>query len=260
MAGNGARSIDNVVRDCASWPDRLGDREWSVYRRVIAEAQQRAIPFAIGGGLAAMSYAGRWRDTKDIDFYVTPQHKDEMISVALGCGMRDYYEREPYDRKWIFRTYTDDIIVDVMWAMANQRAPVDLGWFHGPTITAGGLSFGLLGLEEEIWSKLYVLQRDRCDWPDVFNMLAHGPDLDWHRLITRVGPDKRLFAGLLAAFSWLCPSAAARRVPDWLWTDLVLTIPPPELDPRVTEERARLLDSRPWFGSAGETFEVTEET
>jgi hypothetical protein len=248
MAGNPARSIDDIVRDCALWPERLGEQEWSVYRRVIEIAQRRAIPFAIGGGLAAMSYAGRWRDTKDIDFYVTPPDRERMIAAAFDCGLRDYYEREPYDRKWIFRTYTDDIIVDIMWAMANQRAEVDVGWFRGPTINAGGLSFELLALEEEIWSKLYVLQRDRCDWPDVFNMLAHGPDLDWRRLVSRVGPDKRLFAGLVAAFSWLSPTVAAERIPDWVWADMALTKPAPQTDSRLIDERAHLLDSRPWFG------------
>ena len=60
--------------------------------------------------------------------------------------------------------------------------------------------------EETLWSKLYVLQRDRCDWPDILNILySVGPDLDWDRLLARVDEDAPLLAALVEVFRWVCP-------------------------------------------------------
>jgi hypothetical protein len=36
----------------------------------------------------------------------------------------------PYDRGWIHRLFRDDVIVDVIWSMANCRAAVDEDWFR----------------------------------------------------------------------------------------------------------------------------------
>lgn len=215
------------------------------------EATNRGIPFAVGGGLAAMTYSDLWRDTKDIDLYILPADREAMIGLVLDLGLRDYYERAPYDRNWIFRSYREETIVDVMWAMANQRAQVDESWFRGPFGSVDSLLFRLLAPEEEIWSKLYVLQHDRCDWPEIFALLrAQGTQLDWPHLIERLGPDRRLFASVLDAFYWLAPEEAL-RFPDWLCAEMGIQHPRLE-EQRSTADRARLLDSRPWFSQTGE--------
>lgn len=194
-----------------------------------------------------MTYAGQWRNTKDIDLYVLPRDKDEMIAIVTALGLKDYYEQQAYDRAWIYRSYTDDTIVDIMWTMANQRAQVDEAWLNGPEVQAGDERFRLLAPEEELWSKLYVMQRDRCDWPDAVNLLyGVGPQLDWRRLIARVADDRGLLAGLLAMFTWL-HSERARELPNWIWGELQLSAPVSGGGLETARERARLLDSRPWF-------------
>jgi hypothetical protein len=239
-------SIQQQIARCADWPQRFPPEQWAIYERVIAEARTRGLRFAVGGGLAAMTYAGQWRNTKDIDLYVLPQDRQAMIQLVTELGLEDLYQKEPYDRNWIYRSYKDDVIVDIMWAMANQRAQVDERWLKGPLVEAGGQRFRLLPAEEEIWSKLYVLQRDRCDWPDALNLLyGVGPRLDWRRLVTRAAEDRALLAALLSAFAWICPERA-RELPAWLWDELHIA-PPGDGNGEVTRARARLLDSRPWF-------------
>lgn len=233
-----------------SWPKRFPPEQWSIYKRVLAEARARDLPFAVGGGLAAMAYAGQWRNTKDIDLYVLPSDRDAMIRLVTDLGLEDLYDQQPYDRNWIYRSHKDDTIVDIMWAMANQRAQVDEGWLNGPEVEAGGERFRLLPAEEEIWSKLYVLQRDRCDWPDALNLLyGVGPDLDWRRLVTRIAEDRALLSGVVSIFAWLCPPRA-RELPSWIWKELEVRAPAAGCGMELVRDRARLLDSRPWFTPA----------
>jgi hypothetical protein len=230
------------------WSLLIPDRQWEIYESVIDEASRREIPFAVGGAFAMATYTGSWRNTKDLDLYILPEHRDRMIEALADLGMRDYFEKTPYDRWWIYRSYNDDAIVDVIWAMANHRQQIDELWMSGPEVNIRGRRVKALPAEAMIWDKLYIMQRDRCDWPDVLNLLyATGPDVDWAYLICRVGDDAPLLAGALTAFRWISPGRA-RELPGWIWERLGLTPPPdaplPEIDPR----RVSLLDTRPWYG------------
>lgn len=236
---------------CASWPERFTPQQWSLYKKVMEIARRRGVRFAVGGGLASTAYAGQWRNTKDIDLYIVSRDRERMLGAIEEAGLRDYYEREPYDRKWIYRSYRDDTIVDVIWAMANQRALVDDDWLDGPEVEIESEMVRLLPPEEMLWSKLYIVQRDRCDWPDALNLLyAVGPELDWAWLLKRVDKDRALLDGLLSIFGWLSPGRA-RQLPAEAWGAAGTRDPDANSDPALTAQRASLLDSRPWLGSGG---------
>jgi hypothetical protein len=194
-------------------------------------------------------YTGKGRYTKDLDLYILPEHRDWAINVVTQCGLKDYFDAKPYDRNWIYRAHDGDVIVDSIWAMANKRADVDLGWLErGPETTMFGQKFRVIPPEELIWSKIYVLQRDRCDWPDIINLInATGPSLDWNHLLRRVEHDLPLMRGLLSVFSWVSPERAA-EFPSWVWKKLDLSPAEPVADPEGRPRRPDLLDSRPWFG------------
>jgi hypothetical protein len=221
----------------------------AVYHGVIREASNRGLRFAVGGSLAMAVYAGRVRKSKDLDLYTTPAKKDGLIEALGHLGLQDYYERLPYDRSWIYRATTDDTIVDIIWAMANHRTVVDDDWLvRGPEIRFGSETLKLIPLEEMIWSKLYILQRDRCDWPDILNLLdTAGHQVDWERLLDRIGEDTSLLAGVLNVYCWL-RSDNARRLPEWLWARLAPS-PHALVTNETTQARAALLDSRPWLMS-----------
>lgn len=251
-------TIQQQVARCAAWPERFPQQQWSIYKNVIAEASQRGLHFAVGGGLAAMAYAGQWRNTKDIDLYTLPADRLEMIHVVETVGLQDYFEREPYDRNWIYRSYQDDTIVDIIWSMANQRAVVDQTWLDGPRVEVDGECFALLAPEASLWAKLYVAQRDRCDWPDALNLIyGAGPELNWTYLLQRLADDAPLLSSLLSIFRWLCPDRA-RDLPSSLWDKLHLPAPDQHSDMELTNQRARLLDSRPWFTPTLQTPRGTE--
>jgi hypothetical protein len=232
---------------CASWAQRFPPEQWTLYKHVITAAHDRKLKFAVGGGLAAATYCGQWRDTKDLDLYTPEGQREKLIELLSSLGFVDYYSQKTYDRKWIYRAWKEGTIIDVIWAMANRRASVDDHWLEGPEVEIDGRTIHLIAPEEMIWNKLYVLQHDRCDWPDVLTVLySIGSDLDWRHLVSRLGEDTSLLAGLLSIFAWLCPGHAI-SFPSWLWPELGLR-EPRSVSSLSPGQRADLLDSRAWFG------------
>ncbi|MCC6587273.1 MAG: nucleotidyltransferase [Bryobacterales bacterium] len=223
------------------WPDRVPQDQWDMYETVLRAVSDAGIDFALGGAVALGAYTGQWRNTKDIDLYIVEEDRPRIVEVFASLGLQDYYGVNAYDRRWIYRAYNGETLVDAIWAMANQRAEVDRDWLRrGRLVDARGIDLRVLPPEELIWSKLYVMQRERCDWPDILNLLdATAHFLDWDRLVRRVGDDGPLLAGVLSVYRWLCPRNA----------DLI-----PQVDgrERCPAERPRhpLLDSRPWFRGA----------
>ena len=231
------------------WSSRLPEEEWRIYRRVALEARTAGVRFAFGGAFATAVYTGELRNTKDFDFYILPEDREAMIAAISRVGLTDYYNRLPYDRSWIYRASAGDVLVDTIWAMANQRALVDSTWLsQGPTVEIKGDQLRAIPIEELIWSKLYVLQRDRTDWGDVLNLVAAQTDaIRWNHLLERLAGDAPLLTAVLSVFAWLEPKRA-RKIPAAVWDRLGL-IPPPSENERSADSAARaaLLDSRSWF-------------
>jgi hypothetical protein len=240
-----------VANSLSQWAEQIPEKEWALYEEVLKEAAQRNIPFALGGAFAVATYTGCWRNTKDLDLYVLPEHRDSLIALVTDLGMVDYYDTKGYDRWWIYRATRDGNIVDIIWAMANHRQQIDSLWMSGPEVALRGHRVKVLPAEAMLWDKLYIMQRERCDWPDVLNLLyATGAEADWDRLIQRIGDDVPLLAGVLSVFRWLAPERA-EEFPAWLWQRVGL---PPSRPARTGPEeedydkrRVSLLDRRPWF-------------
>lgn len=249
-AGEAGQAGTREVK-AAPWESQIPLEQWTVYERVLRRAEAEGIRFVLGGGLAFSHYSERWRNTKDLDLYVAPAEKDRLVAVTREAGLRDYFEVLPYDRKWIYRSHNGEgIIVDLIWQMANYRAQVDENWLtKGDVVSIHGHALRLLAAEELFWAKLYVLQRDRCDWGDLLNIVyGQGPTMDWERIVRNAGEDVRVVAAVLELFAWSCPGRA-RELPASLWKRL--RIAPPERRAEVPEkddEHIRLLDSRDWFG------------
>jgi len=232
-----------------SWADAISAGEWRIYKSAIHALRKEGLEFLVGGGFARAAFTGHWRDTKDIDFYIRPQDRARAERALTKGGFADYFQKLPYDRAWIYRSYKQKVIVDIIWAMANQRAQVDQAWFeHAPELTIRGERVFLVPPEELVWCKLFIIQRDRCDWTDVFNLVhEHGPQMNWSRLIRRVEQDVPLLEAMLTVYGWLCP-VEAKKLPASLWRHL--RVAQKAMRGRApSHDRVRLLDSRTWFGA-----------
>lgn len=230
------------------WAKTISPEQWEIYQSAIQAIRNAGIPFLLGGGFAMAGFTGRWRNTKDIDLYISKSDRERAIGALAAVGFRDYFDELPYDRKWIYRSTRSGVIVDIIWAMANQRAQVDAQWFeNAPAISIRGETLSVVPMEEFIWCKLYILQRDHCDWTDVFNVLfAAGTRMDWDRLLERLDDDWPLLKSLLTLYGWVCPRSAA-ELPESLHQKLGLE--KPQIPKRQKRNRIRLLDSRDWFAA-----------
>lgn len=231
-----------------AWSTLIPEDQWDIFRLGTSAIDEASVPYLLGGALALATYTGHWRNTKDVDVILRPDHRAAAISALQRAGFSDYHEHETYDRSWIFRGFHRGMIFDVIWEMPNHRFAVDAAWFERATsILLRNQRYAVAPVEELARMKLYVMQRERCDWVDVFNIFASAEDrIDWAWLVERLGCDVPLLHGALAVFNWLCPDRAY-QLPGWLRHQL--SLPPIATDDATQAEtrRAHLLDSRPWF-------------
>ena len=239
---------EKMVRTDARWADLIPAEQWAVFQAGRAVAERAGVPFLLGGAMALATFTGRWRNTKDIDFIVRHGRQHELIGGLLEAGFEDYFNQHPYDRSWIFRGYRDGVILDIIWALPNHRVKVDDEWFtHAWPVVLRGDSFLSIPLEEFVRVKLYVMQRERCDWVDVLNALAGSVEkVKWEHLIARMGADLPLLQAVLTVFTWMSPARAA-AIPEPVRRRFALPwVESP--DPVATEaQRVHLFDSRPWY-------------
>jgi hypothetical protein len=231
------------------WSKQIPDDQWVIYQRVLQAVRENGINFALGGAFAVATYTGTWRNTKDMDIYIQPQDREKLIEIVTNRGLQDYAVVLPYDRNWIYRSYQGEYIVDIIWAMPNANNMVDANWLSGGVkLDIRGEMVNIVAPEEMIWGKIYVLQKDRCDWVDIVNIIYNTAErLDWEHLIARLEADLPLLTGVMAVFGWLSPDRS-QLIPDWVWERLNLKKPEP-VHPslELTRQRAYRLDSRPWF-------------
>jgi hypothetical protein len=233
-----------------TWTSIIPDDQWRIYLDAIRVIRKTGSRFVLGGAFGLAGYTGRWRNTKDLDFFVLPSDKDKVIDAITKAGFEDYHPKLCYDRGWIYRATRDDVLVDIIWQTPNRRSEVDEQWFQrGRALTMRDEQLSVLPAEELLAIKLYVLQRDRCDWPDLLNLLyCTCGELDWPHVLNRLGPERPLLGGLLQVFNWVAPDKA-RLIPKDVRALFCLAAPSAD-DLREGEEyRARLLDSRPWFAA-----------
>ena len=241
------------------WTDIIPVGQWANYRSAIEALRNAGIRFLLGGGFGLAVFTHRWRNTKDIDFYILPREREAAIAALSSAGFVDYFDTLPYDLGWIYRSTRHGVIVDLIWSMANRRAEVDEEWFeYAHSLTIREETIPVAPPEELLWCKLYIMQRDHCDWTDIFNLLfAVGPQLDWDRLVRRVGEDLPLLQAALTVYQWLCPGRAA-MLPAKLRKQLHLGRHNGDV-PDCNEQHIKFLDSRGWFAAfqeEGKNLEV----
>jgi hypothetical protein len=243
------REQANEPAEVAPWTELINAEEWEVYQSAVAAVRAAGIRFMIGGAFGLAAYTGRWRNTKDLDFFVLPEDRELTIQTLLDLGFTDFYPTLAYDRGWIYRAIKSGVLVDVIWSTPNRRTEVNAQWHaNAPQIRLRSEVVSVIPPEELLWIKLYVLQRDRCDWPDVINLAyATAETLDWARVEDRIADDLPLLLGFISVFAWLCPDRI-HAIPAGLRKRA--GVKKPRRIPEGPEvERITLLDSRPWFAA-----------
>ena len=201
------------------------------YRRVMHELAARDIPFLVGGAYAFERYTGIGRHTKDFDIFVHPRDVPRALDVlaASGCDTETTFPH------WLAKASCGEDVVDLIFSSGNGVALVDDDWFrHGVAETVLDVPVRLIPPEEMIWSKAFVMERERYDGADVAHVLrACAETLDWPRLLQRFGRNWRVLFHHLVIFGFIYPGERA-RIPAAVMRELMgrldteLTRPAPD--------------------------------
>jgi hypothetical protein len=178
------------------------------YRRVMHELEGSGVPFLVGGAYAFERYTGIARHTKDFDLFVHPRDVDRALAVLSADGC----ETETPFPHWLAKAHCGDEVVDLIFSSGNGVALVDDLWFqHATEDTVFDVPVRLIPAEEMIWSKAFIMERERFDGADVAHILrARADTLDWPRLLARFGEHWRVLLQHLVAFGFIYPCERTR--------------------------------------------------
>jgi hypothetical protein len=178
------------------------------YRRVMHELDARGIPFLVGGAYAFECYTGIGRHTKDFDLFVHPRDVDRALEVLAGVGCTTDV---PFPH-WLAKAQCGDDVVDLIYSSGNGVALVDDDWFsHSLGTAVLDMPVRLIPAEEMIWSKAFIMERERYDGGDVAHILRACADtLDWPRLLGRFAANWRILLQHLIVFGFIYPGERAR--------------------------------------------------
>jgi hypothetical protein len=176
------------------------------YKRVIQALQDAHIDFLVGGAYAMFKYTGIGKDTKDLDLFIRRCDWDETTRMLAEVGIATDLTHPHWLGK-AFGGRQREFFVDLIFSGGNGIAEVDDGWFeHAPLDESLGYPVRLMPVEEMIWSKSFVMERDRFDGADVLHLILAGQDdIDWPRLLARFGEHWRVLLSHIVLFSYVYP-------------------------------------------------------
>lgn len=195
----------------------LDEETRAFYREALADTHASGVPFLLGGAYAFARYTGIDRSTKDLDIFVRPGDARRMLDALAVAG----YTTELTFSHWLGKAYRHDRFIDVIFASGNGECVVDDDWFaHAVASDFLGHEVGLVPVEEMIWSKAFVMERERFDGADVAHLLlARAESLDWARLLRRFDSHWRILFIHLMLFGYIYPGEG-HRIPASVMTEL----------------------------------------
>ena len=254
-----------VVRESAARPERerrtiprrqpgealSSPEEQEIYRHVLDVLADGGVELLVGGAYAFTRYTGIERSTKDFDVFVRSTDIGRALETLAAAGFRT----ELTFPHWLGKAYWGDAFVDVIFNSGNGVTPIDDEWFtHAPTAEVLGTTVKLMPPEEMLWSKSFVMERERYDGADVIHLMRAGAaTLDWDRIVRRYGDRWRVLFMNLVLFGFIYPSERT-RLPRGVMDGLIARLQS-ELDDApdekvcngtVTSRQQYLIDVREW--------------
>ena len=184
--------------------DELDQRTIDFYVRSMDTLAAAGIEFLVGGAWAFEAHTGIGGRTKDLDLFLRPGDVEAAMSALEEQGSRT----ELTSPIWIGKAFEADEVVDLIFSSGNGLCTVDDDWFaDARPATVLGRTVRLIPIEEMIWSKAFLMERDRFDGADVQHLiLAADGRLDAERLLARFGVHWRVLLAHVVLFDYAFPS------------------------------------------------------
>jgi hypothetical protein len=190
----------------------------ALFREVLTLLNYKGVHYVVSGAFALQQHTGIWRDTKDLDLFLPPEHANHALKYLQADG----FNVEVTDTVWLAKARRDGYFVDLITGMSNAVIVVDESWVErGSPSEVLGVPARVLAAEELIASKMFVTRRERFDGADIAHVIyGAGNRMDWQRVMQLAGEHWEVLFWCLALFHYVYPFATD-KVPRWLWTDLI---------------------------------------
>lgn len=188
------------------------------YKRTLSLLVESKIPFMLGGAYALSQFMDFERHTRDLDVFVYRKDAQRILDVLSAAG----FKTDMTFPHWLGKAYSGEDYVDVIFASGNGIAEVDEQSFkHAKPAELLGIPVMALPAEDIIWSKAFIMERERFDGADIAHLLrACGHELDWNRLIARFGKHWRVLFSHLVLFGFIYPSHQS-QIPKWVMEEML---------------------------------------
>jgi len=209
---------DKPVPVTSSVSPNFPEHQRALFREVLELLNASRVRYAVSGAFALQQHTGIWRDTKDLDVFLT----QEDVQPALRLLGERNYVCEVRDPVWLAKAHRDEFYVDLITGMSNGVITVDASWIERaqPAIIAE-VATRVLAPEELLCSKLFVTRRERFDGADIAHILyGTRGKLDWERILTIVDENWEILLWALILFRYVYP-AQTDYVPFSVWQDLL---------------------------------------
>jgi hypothetical protein len=211
-------------------------QELSFYEECLRALNERRVPFLLGGTYALKHYCGIVRETKDVDVFMRREDLPLAFEALEDAGFRT----ELTYPHWLAKAHAPGQFLDIIFNSGNGATAVDDAWFvHASRGVLLGHDVLVCPAEETIWSKSFVMERERYDGADVAHLFrATVTVLDWERLIQRFGDNWPVLLSHVVLFRYAFPREG-QLVPDWVMETLLLRAARDEAAPRSAPRSER---------------------
>jgi hypothetical protein len=176
------------------------------YRRAVELFNASGIPYVVGGAYALDFHTGVTRHTNDLDVFVLRQDCERVLDRFARAG----YRTDLTFSHWLGKVFYRDHLIDVIFSSGNGLCSVDEQWFeHAVPGELLGMPVPFSPPEEMIWSKAFIMERERYDGADIAHLIR-GCSLDWPRLLDRFGPHWHVLLSHLVLFWFIYPDQRDR--------------------------------------------------
>jgi hypothetical protein len=204
------------------------------YVDALGVLRRHGLPFLIGGSYALHHFTGIGRRTKDLDVFLHPRDVTRVLATFHAAG----YQAEVCQPHWLAKVYSGDDFIDVIYGSGSGNRPVSDVWFtHATGATILGVPVELTACEEMLWSKAFVMERERFDGADIAHIILRcGRRMDWARVLEHFGSEWRVLLGHLVFFGFAYPHERG-QVPEWLVRELLARLDAELVAPPPSDER-----------------------
>jgi hypothetical protein len=188
--------------------DELPPETVEFYRHTMRVLNDASLPYLVGGAYAFHCYTDIFRHTKDFDLFVKASDVDRAMEVLSEAG----YHTEFTFSHWLAKAVCGDDLVDLIFKSGNGISEVDDGWFsRARKGEVFGMPVLLCAPEEIIWTKAYIMERERFDGADVAHIFrGYAEHINWERLLELFGAHWRVLFAHVVLFGFIYPGERNR--------------------------------------------------